>query len=159
MRCVRDISILLRIDWIKYPNKKEPSLSSSWLEFSKLLQFFLQFYHVRSQLIFTQQKWEGFVVGKKIFSEKLTFVHFEYPGLCDFKLACHNMKERLRSKSPWNTMASSFFSMFLYIGPKSTWLVCVLASLERNKSKASSASGEQLNLTFKLKLVYMTSVT
>ena len=43
------------------------------------------------------------------------------------------MKERLRSKRPWNTMASSFFYMFLYLGSKSTWLICVLASLECNK--------------------------
>ena len=34
------------------------------------------------------------------YSEKLTFVHLEFPGLCDFKLACDNMKERLRSKDP-----------------------------------------------------------
>ena len=29
------------------------------------------------------------------------------------------MKERLRSKKPWNTMASSFFYMFLYIQARS----------------------------------------
>ena len=34
------------------------------------------------------------------------------------------MKERLPSKRPWNMMALSFFYTFLYIGSKSTWLVC-----------------------------------
>ena len=99
---------------------------------SVLIKDYLQLYHVRLRLTFTQQKWEELVVAINKYSEKLTSVHFEYPDLCDFKRACDNMKERLRSKIPWNTMASSFFSMFLYIGSKSTWLVCVLASLERN---------------------------
>ena len=110
-------------------------MRSSWLEFSNLLQFCLQFHNVRSQLTFTQQKWEELVVAINKYSEKLTFVHFENPGLCDFKLACDSMKESLRSKKPWNTMASSFFYkdyMFLYVGSKSTWLVCILASIERN---------------------------
>ena len=91
------------------------SLRFSWLEFSKSLQFCLQFYHVRSQLTFTQQKWEKLVVAINKYPEKLTFVYFAYPGLCNFKLACDNMKERLPSKRPWNTIASSFFYKFLYI--------------------------------------------
>ena len=64
----------------------------------------------------------------------------QYPGLCAFKLACDNMKERLPYKRPWNMMASSFFYMFLYKYRVEINMIFRFARTQLGRSLHTSAS-------------------